>query len=299
LPIFFKDWWLDCVCGPNRWQVISYLEDPNIVAVLPYFIKSKGPFTYVTMPVLTKFMGPYFLKSFSEKKQQSILNRLLAALPGFHGFVQTMHYQITNWLPYRWQGFSQTAYYSYQLTNIQQLDLVWKHMDSDYRNNKIPKAESVASVHQDLTFDLFLKIINQPFDRQQISIPYRDEDLEKIYKLVYERGCGKSLYAQDQAGNILAAILLVWDQDRCYLLLAGENDFARKHGVGILTIWHGIQYAAENLQLTDFDFLGGMDENLERTRRQFGATQIPYFLVEKNRGIFALLKNLSTFFSKK
>jgi hypothetical protein len=77
------------------------------------------------------------------------------------------------------------------------------------------------------------------------------------------------------------------------LLLAGENDFARKNGVGIFTIWHGIQYAAESLHISTFDFLGGMDENLERTRRQFGAKQIPYFLVERNRGIYGLLKSLS------
>ena len=117
--------------------------------------------------------------------------------------------------------------------------------------------------------------------------------------MVYEHGCGKSFYAQDQAGNILSAILIVWDQDRCYLLLAGENDFARKNGVGIFTIWHGIRYASENLHLSKFDFLGGMDENLERTRRQFGAQQIPYFLVERNRGFYGLLKSISAIFSRK
>ena len=294
IPIFFQDWWLDCVCGAEHWESLCYYQDPNIVAIMPYHTKKQGFFKYVTMPVLTKFMGPYFIKQLSEKKKQSILMKMLSELPDFHGFTQTLHYQVTNWLPYRWEGFTQTNYYSYQLTDISNIEQTWQRIDADYRNNKMSKAISQTSIGEDLDFESFYDVTLQPFIRQGISCPYSKVQLHEIYKLVYRRQCGKCFYAKGNDGSVLAAVMIIWDKDRCYLLLAGENEMARNQGVGIYTIWKSIEYASQVLHLTTFDFLGGMAENLERTRRQFGADQIPYFLVERNTRFFSLVKSMSS-----
>ncbi|NND31772.1 MAG: GNAT family N-acetyltransferase [Saprospiraceae bacterium] len=291
VPIFFTDWWLDCVCGDD-WMVLCYYEDPNTVAIMPFYLKKRGFFSYVTMPVLTKFMGPFFLRDFTERKKQSIIVKMLRELPSFHGFTQTLHYQITNWLPYRWAGYQQTAYYSYQLTGITDIKKTWRGIDVDYRNNKMNRAMTLATIVEDLDFESFFLITSQPFHRQKISAPYSKKELHDIYDLVYKHNRGKSFYARDENGKVLAAVLIVWDEERCYLLLAGENEDSRNQGVGIYTIWKSIEYASQILKLSIFDFLGGMSENLERTRRQFGAEQIPYFLVEKNTTVFRVIKDV-------
>lgn len=294
VPVFFQDWWLDLVCGPDDWQVILYVEDPNIVAVMPYYAKKKAFLSYVTMPPLTKFMGPFFVRKFDPRKEQSILVKLVDALPSFSGFTQTLHYQIKNWLPYKWKGFGQTAYYSYWLRNIKNLDLIWQNMDADYRNNKISKAKERVSVREDLDFDNLFRLTMEPFQRQKVNLPLNREFLQRLVGKIYERGCGKSLYATDDQDHMLAMVLIIWDRKSCYLLLAGENDVSRSSGAGIYLTWKAIEYASNNLSVNTFDFLGGMPENLERTRRQFGAEQVPYFLIYKYTGLYKLIKMLGT-----
>ena len=288
LPVFFQDWWLDVLCGRDDWQVVMYTEDPNIVAVMTYYIKKKFFFRYITVPPLTKFMGPYFLRDFEHRKVQSILVRLLESLPRVSGFSQILHYQINNWLPYKWKGYSQTAYYSYTINNIENIESVWQNLDADYRNNKIAKAEKIYSISEDLDFDTLYQLTLQPFERQKIAIPISRTVLSELIAECEKQKSGKSLYAVDGEGKVVAVVYLVWDAKSCYLLLAGENELSRIHGAGIYLIWEAIKYASEYLAVNTFDFLGGMSKKLERTRRQFGAIQKPYFLISKYTGLLKL-----------
>ena len=288
VPVFYQAWWLDIVCGSNDWQVALYIEDPHVVAVMPYYLKRISFFDTITMPALTKFMGPFFVRKFDDRKSQSILNKLVEALPPVSKFVQTLHYQIKNWLPYKWKGFGQTAYYSYVLRGIKNLDQIWKNIDSDYRNNKIARAEELFEIRENLDFDTLYRLTTEPFERQKIKMPVSRPLLEKIIIAAETRKSGKSFYAIDRQGITTAVVFLIWDRKSCYLLLAGENEDSRSNGGGIYLIWKAIEYASKNLQVNTFDFLGGMSENLERTRRQFGAEQVPYFLVSKYTGLLKL-----------
>ena len=288
LPVFFQDWWLDIVCGKDDWRIAMYVEDPNVVAVMTYYVKRKFFFEYITMPSLTKFMGPYFLKNFDHRKAQSVLAKLIDTLPAVSGFSQTLHYQINNWLPYKWRGYKQTAYYSYTIDNIQKVEQVWQNLDADYRNNKIARAEKIYSVGEDLDFDTLYQLTLQPFERQKVAIPISRSVLSELVTACERKKSGKSLFASDGDGKIVAVVYLVWDRKSCYLLLAGENEQSRLHGAGIYLTWQAIKYASENLGVKTFDFLGGMSENLERTRRQFGASQTPYFLISKFAGLLKL-----------
>ncbi|MDI2587658.1 hypothetical protein OR571_11170 [Psychrobacillus sp. NEAU-3TGS] len=57
IPIFSKDWWLDAVAGEGKWDVILVEKGDEIVASLPYVIKKKFSFNYITMPMLTQTAG--------------------------------------------------------------------------------------------------------------------------------------------------------------------------------------------------------------------------------------------------
>ena len=288
VPVFYQAWWLDIVCGSEDWHVNLYVEDPHVVAVMPYYIKRITFFNTITMPALTKFMGPFFIRKFDDRKSQSILNKLIETLPSFSGFVQALHYQIKNWLPYKWKGFNQTAYYSYILKDIRNLDQIWLNIDSDYRNNKIARAAELFTIKENLEFDTLHQLTTVPFERQNIKMPVSRHLLERIIDAAETRKSGKSFYAADQQGVVVAVVFLIWDRKSCYLLLAGENEYSRTNAGGIYLIWKAIEYASKNLQVNTFDFLGGMSENLERTRRQFGAEQIPYFLISKYTGLLKL-----------
>ncbi|NND07852.1 MAG: GNAT family N-acetyltransferase [Saprospiraceae bacterium] len=286
LPIFYRDWWLDAVCGQGEWEVMLYLEDPQVVAIYTIYSKRKGPFTYVSMPPLTKFMGPYMIKPFSQRKQQKILSKMVDALPRYIGFDQTMHYQVKNWLPFYWAGYHQNTRYSFVLPDIGDLDGIWKGISTDYRNNKIKKASEQLAMKYDLETDLLISIFAAPFERQQTTMPIQASTMKRLFAACAQHDCGQSFYIEDQQGEVHAALYLLWDKDTAYLLLSGESQQWRSSGGGVLLTWCAIKHASTVLRCHKFDFLGGMSENLERTRRQFGAVPRSYHYIKKWRGPF-------------
>ncbi len=292
LPIFFQDWWLDLVCGESHWKVMLYEEDPHIVAVMAWYEKTKGPFHYITMPPLTKFSGPYFLRDFSDRKKQSILVKMVEALPSVSSHQQTFHYQIDNWLPFKWVGFKQTVYYSYMIPDISDLDAVWHGISSDYRNQKIRRVQDLLTCGTGLSTQELIPLFRQPFIRQGITMPIADGLLREIIEVVQSRGAGTSIYTRDRTGKVQAGVFLLWDNLSTYLFLTGEYDDFRSVGAGIFTLWKAIEYASNHRESPQFDFLGGMSENLERTRRQFGAKQKTYFYLWRRKWFFAFLQDL-------
>ena len=217
---------------------------------------------------------------------------MVEALPKVDGYQQTLHYQIDNWLPFKWHGYQQTAYYSYIIPDISNLEKVYNNIASDYRNNKFKKAGQTVTTEVGLDHDRLIELSKQPFIRQGSKMPMSESYLRALLAKVEEKGCGNSLYAVDKNRNIHAAIYLIWDMHSTYLLFTGEYESYRSIGSGLFTIWKGIEFAHQNNPGDTFDFLGGMSESIERTRRQFGAQQKTYFYVWKKNLIFRWLQRL-------
>ncbi|MGI6455404.1 MAG: hypothetical protein ACOX5R_07230 [bacterium] len=92
---------------------------------------------------------------------------------------------------------------------------------------------------------------------------------------------GKIFYAMDSENRIHSSLFLIWDSESSYVHMIGEDPQLRNSGAGILLIWKAIEYTSKVLNLHKFDFEGSMIESVEQVRRDFGATQVPYFTVNK------------------
>ena len=112
----------------------------KIVGVLPYYIKQKGPFKYITMPPLTKMMGPYILPDFrTDAHFIKISTALIEQLPSVDAYEQLLNYSIDNWLPFYWKGYQQTTRYSY-IVDLSNMEQVYGNSIANYKNIKIKKA---------------------------------------------------------------------------------------------------------------------------------------------------------------
>jgi len=282
LPIFFQDWYLDATCTAGEWQVAIVEKAHQPVGVLPYYIKTKGPFRYITMPPLTKMMGPYIVPSFrKEPKFTEICKSLIKQLPAVDYFEQTFSYDITNWLPFYWAKYQQSTRYSYVL-DIADLDKVYQGFASNYRNNKIKKAETLVKVVRDLPLADFYRVNKMSFDRQGIAVPYTQAFVKQLDAVLESHQARKIFFAVDAQDQIHSVAYLIWDHQRAYYLMAGDDPTLRGSGASILLVWEIIQFVRKELGLVEFDFQGSMIQGIERVRRQFGARQVPYFLLKKH-----------------
>jgi len=294
IPIFVKPWYLDAVCQfeNKSWDVILIKEKEKIVASWPFCLKKKNGFQYSVLPPLTKFMGPYLIQEKrSPKFAHKICAKLIEQLPKKALFQQNFHYDFTDWLPFYWAGFEQSTRYSYILEDLSDLDQVFNNFSADYRNNKIRKAQQTIKVVSDLGVEAFFEIAMMSFQRQNLPFPFSIDFFKKYDAAMTENNTRKMFFAVDEQNQIHSVVYLLFDHDRVYYHLAGDNPDLRSSGASILLVWEAIKYTRNELGLNIFDFEGSMIKPIERVRRQFGAVQKPYFEIKKyNSLLFKILE---------
>ena len=280
LPIYFQPWYLDAVSEDGIWEVALVEKGGTIIAALPYFLKRKLGFQYITMPGFVKMLGPYLQPSYRRLKDAHLIaTELIDQLPKVDGFRQQLHYSFETWLPFYWKGFQQTTRYTY-LLDLQDLEEVYRNINRNMRRN-IKKAQGIVEVDSEGTLEEFYTLNKMSFDRQGLALPYSFAQLQKHDAALEKHQARQLFFARDEQGQLHSAACLIWDNCSSYYHLCGDNPELRQSGAGILLIWEAIQFTKKQLGLNTFDFEGSMIEPIEKIRQQFGARQQAYSFVWK------------------
>jgi hypothetical protein len=294
IPIFSKDWWLDAVCGGDNWDVALVKRGELIGASLPYKKIPKFNQPNLVMPKLTQTLGPWLRPSKAKyanmlAEQKDLMAELINQLPPFDYFSQNFHYSITNWLPFYWQGFSQTTRYTYVIDDLSDINKVWDGLLPNIRTD-IKKAQNRFGVEvcDDLGIDSFLDANELTFVRQGQKLPYERQFVKRFDDACVAHDARKIFFGRDKEGKIHAAAYIIWDENSAYYLMGGGDPELRNSGATSHCMWEAIQFAAGVTR--KFDFEGSMIEPVERFFRAFGAKQVPYFSISKTNSRLSLLK---------
>ena len=294
VPVFAQPWYLDACAQGGTWDVVLAEEKGRVVAALPFFYKQKGPFRYVTMPPFVKWLGPYLLPEFRGQlpKEHELMQQLIAQLPALAAFKQNFYPTTTNWLPFYWQQFRQTTYYTYRLNQLRDLARVEAGLGTGIRRDIRLARQQMRLVH-DLPLEEFYRVNTLSFQRQGLPAPYSLAQFRRLDAALEAAGRRQLFFAVDEQDRVHSVAYLIWDATTAYFLLAGDDPALRASGAGVMLAWEAIAYASEVLQLDCFDFEGSMLAGVERIRVRFGAVQTPYFFIWKhNSRLFELLEKL-------
>jgi hypothetical protein len=290
--VFCRSWWLNAV-APGRHAVLVLRNDGRIVAGMPLTWTGPKPFETICMPLLTQTLGvllepprsPIYARNLANEME--MMERLIEALPPFRELTIQCNYRFMNWLPFYWAEFSQTTRYTYVLHDLTNLDAVFAAFAHAKRKN-IRKAERVVSVHRDLSCDEFYDNHVLTLRKQGEKIAYDHALFKRIYEAAYQNNSGRSWYAIDADRNIHAAIFVIWDPKSAYYLISSIDPDFRNSGAATLLIRDCIAHVAGFT--SKFDFEGSMIRGVERSFRNLGGIQAPYFRIAKdNRSPWAKL----------
>jgi hypothetical protein len=296
IPIFLKDWWLDAVCVEGPWDaaLVTGAGNGKIKAVMPYYqVKGRLGHHYLTMPRLTQFMGPWINYPGGQKTsrklsyEKEVLKALILQLPQFDSFSQNFHYSVTNWLPFYWQGFSQSTGYTYVLEDLTDLDALFNNFRSNIRR-EIRKAEKQVTVKPDNDVEKFYHMACKTYTRQDLTFPLSLEFMMRVDTACETNECRRIFFAVDNNGQVHASVYIVWDTVNAYHLISGADPQLRTSGATSLLMWEAIQFAASITK--KFDFEGSMIQPIERFFSSFGPVQKPYFRISKVNSRFLRLK---------
>ena len=294
IPLTSMDWWLDVVCGADLWDVILIEKNGEIVCSMPYQKKMRLGLTYITMPLLTKTLGPWIKYPEGQKLvsklsyEDEIFTVLIDKLPKFDYFNQNFHSSITNWLPFYWRDYQQTTKFTYVIEDLTNLDRVFANFKQNTRT-EIRKAMKQIDVVCSNDVEMFYSINKKSFDRQAVSIPYSFVFFTQLDAECAKRNCRKMFFAKDKDNNIHAVWYIVWDKNSAKSLFSGADPKLRNSGATSLLIWEAIRHASVVTQRFDFD--GSMMQSVEPLLRTFGGTQKQFFNISKTNSKILKLKS--------
>lgn len=283
--VFCRSWWLRAVC-PASFDILVAQERGEIIGGMPLPHNKLGPFKLIQTPPLTQTLGillsppdPDYYRELST--QLHVTEALVAGLPPFDSLVLNFAPHFDNWMALYWAGFEQTTRYTYRLTDIKRSDLL-DNLDRSKRKN-IRRAAKQVTVHTDLPADRFYANHRLTLAKQGLTISYSQDCFQRLYKAAHAHGAGRTWYALDEADNLHAAILVVYDHHAAYYLISTIDPDFRRSGAATLLVMEAAKYVA---QFTDvFDFEGSMIPGVEQSFRRFGARQTPYFHITKNNSL--------------
>jgi hypothetical protein len=287
IPLFSRDWWLDATVGEDGWDVAVVKNKGEIIASMPYVLRSRYGMTAVTQPPLTPMLGPWLRPRGARaaariSHEKETMQALIDQLPAFDHFSQTWHSSVQNWQPFYWNGFKQTTFYSYVLPDLSDTGKLWDGLDTKMRRSiKTARIGYHLQVRDDLPLDDLLVLNRLTFERQGLSPPYPDAFVRRLDAACVEHGCRKLLIAVDPDGVQHAGNYIVWDEHSAYGLMTAANPALRESDASSLCMWASIEHAAGVTR--QYNFWGSMIEPIERYMRNFGGTQVPYFHLSKTR----------------
>lgn len=281
--IFCHSWWLDAVC-PKGFEILIVRKAGRIVAGMPMVHSRKLGYETINLPQLTKTLGallePPARHSYQKllSREMTLLREVVKAIPNVDYFSMNFHHTFTNWLPFRWSGYSQTTAYTYVIQDLSDPDVIWKGLKGNIRTD-IRKARRQVQVVQDMGFEKFCDLNDMAFFRQGRTCPYSRTFLRRLDTACEAHNARKMFFAVDAKGRVHAACYLVWTENTAYYLMAGADPDLRNSGAGSLLLWEAIEFSRTVAKT--FDFEGSVIERIEQFFRSFGAVQTQYFTITK------------------
>jgi len=284
IPLFLTSDWLETVARPEQWGVALVMAGNGVKAFMPYFKKRKMGFDVITVPPLTPYMGPWIHYPEGQKEstrlsyEKKLMTELIGRLPKVDRFIQYFHPEITNWLPFHWEGFEQSTRYTYIIDDLSDAEALHAGLRSNIRR-EINKAEKQLRVMEADEVSTLHGLKLKDHRAKGIAIDYSRAYFERVFAGLTEKRCCKVWTANDGSGKPVASLLLAWDAGTAYYLAGAADPENRNTGAMSLLMWTAILFSSS--VAGSFNFEGSMMEPIERFFRSFGARQTPYFEIRK------------------
>lgn len=281
--LFMQPWWLDAA---GTWDVALANRNDQIIGAMPYGYDRKWGIKYIGMPPQTHQLRLWMDKppDITEHKwltrEKQIIWSLIERLPP-HGYFSLVFESdsFNNWLPFYWKNFRQEIRYTFVIDRVEGMS--WEEqMISNYKKT-VRKASSQFEIRREIDPESFYRVCIQTYKRQGMRVPFTLEEFIRIDTAVREHHAGAKFGAYTPEGKLVGVLAILYDDQKAYGFVSGEEDEGRAGGAGILLCNEAIRMSFDERKLKAFDFCGSMLEPVTEIRRQFGAKAVPLMKIFK------------------
>jgi len=255
--IFAQRWWMETVTR-GQGRLLGCYDGERLVAGLPIWPCRRLGVRRLRQPPLTPYWGP-LLRPLEGKPltrastRMQILQALAEALTPWPDIVMQWHHSLDNWIPFYWNGFTQTTRYTYRYPDLSDLTKLAKNRESTI-GQKLRRAERDGLHLEEMIDPVVAARLNRlSMARQGVE---SSEEIQQFWpELAREalaRQCLFTTGVVDDEGNMHSAAAMVWDERCAYGILSGADPRYRNSCSGPLMMWRQIEYAANVYNGTNF-----------------------------------------------
>ncbi len=285
------------MCGEENWDVfLVKRKDGKITGSWPYYIYKRFGLRKYGQPDFTPYLGPYIVYPHNiEKKErilsheQKVMQELVALSKEIKLFKQGFHVDLNNWMPFYWDGYTQTTRYTYLLDNIKQHDKIWDAFKSSVKTD-IRRAEKIYDVKKEEEISKLFLLSQSTFDRKNETLPLSEKRLNTIYTTT-KKNSHAEIFTAYANGEAHGSLMTVFDNRYAYCLLIGVDKAMSPKGAVQLLLWTAIRSASKRVD--NFDFEGSMLKEVESIFRAFGGELKAFNKISKAPMWFKILYRLT------
>ena len=271
ISLFMQPWWLDAVCAGHEWQALmSYDSDGEVIAACVYMIKKCLKMKYATLPPLcydscvwlrdTAADNEDTLKQITADWEQHLSNEKIA-------YFKTL-FDTESKLPklMEQQQYRRRLRPAYKVQHLNDLD----NMLANYSKSAKKELQQALTLQadRDIEPENFYQIYESQFTAKGKEALYSREFFLVLYKKSQRLEQSQLLAIRNQAGDIKAAALLIWDNNCMYALMPYLAEDAQTSGAQALLYWEAQKFASQ--KVSKFDFCTIWKRHKASYARQYG-----------------------------
>lgn len=290
--IFHKTFWLENVT--DNFDIYVCTKNEELIGGMPFCMKKFLNYKYYGQPPLTPYGGIIF-KPFQKIKKSSVLKDYLNVMNSFYtdllknvGFYNiTFPPNFSFMLPFLMKKVNIGVFYTYILNLNFDINRIYENFQGSVRSN-IRKAEKEG---------MDIIISNKLLDSYESSKyayersggqMYHDKNIvTKLNNALLKNHNCATFIGLDKEGNNLGTSSIVWDNKRCYYILGGTT--ANVSYSTAYLIWSAINYAKNEINLSQFDFEGSWLPGIERFFRSFGGNAATFYYIKDGKNVHKLI----------
>jgi hypothetical protein len=301
MTVFDTPWWLEAA-AKDRWELVRFELDSGHAASLPVFRGNRYGFQTITMPPLTRLLGPRFEGKMPSKAEtarrlrQRLLDGVIDRLPPHLAFYQVFPPSDDDLLAFHFRGFEIAAHYTFRIEECSAPERLWRSM-RDKTRNVIRRAEETFVCESNADVDAFVEFFFSNLRKRGKApyLGYTPDVYRRVITAATEHDAGALLSARTASGQLVAGIALVWDAETMYYLLSTRDPDLAEAGAVSLLLWRALQMAGEKRVAFDFD--GFPSANAGRFCAQFGGDLVTRWAVTKAPPLLRSFRELSDSFN--
>ncbi len=213
--VFAQRWWIEAATG-GQGQRLGCFTGDRLLSGLPVWSTTMFGIRRLRQPPLTPYWGPIFGKldggyTTQLNTQMSILRAFAEVLLPWPDITMQWHPSVMNWLPFFWQGYTQTTRYTYRVERLREFPLHDDGFQKSVRQKLRSARQRALTVQDDVAVETVTGMFLRTMARQGMS---GDSEVltawSRLAPAARAHGCLFTTAVRDDEGNAHTARAMVW-----------------------------------------------------------------------------------------